>query len=99
MVINYPFAVVATVYAGSFGYLYHRCRDHLPIHKYLSNRALWLAPLNFLFTFFTVGRQTPVFDTKFAPGLNKLKENYPLIRSEAKSPAGCRCLSSSSGAR
>jgi beta-hydroxylase len=84
MVINYPFAVVATVYAGSFGYLYHRCRDHLPFHKYLSNHALLLAPLNFLFTFFTVGRQTPVFDSKCVPGLDKLKENYPLIRSEAK---------------
>jgi beta-hydroxylase len=84
MVINYPFAVVTAVYAGSFGYLYHRCQDHLPFHKYLSNHALWLAPLNFLFTFFTVGPQTPVFDTKCAPGLDKLKENYPLIRSEAK---------------
>jgi beta-hydroxylase len=84
MVISYPFTVTAAVYAGSFGYLYHRCRDHLAFHKYLSNHALLLAPLNFLFTFFTVGRQTPIFDTKCVPGLDKIKENYPLIRSEAK---------------
>ena len=84
MVINYPFVVVATGYAGSFGYLYYRYRDRLPFHKYLSNHALLLAPLNFLFTFFTVGRQTPVFDTKCVPGLDKIRENYPLIRSEAK---------------
>lgn len=84
MVINYPFLVVATVYAGSFGYLHCRYRDRLPFHKYLSNHAFLLAPVNFLFTFFTVGRQTPVFDTICVPGLDEIRENYPLIRSEAK---------------
>jgi beta-hydroxylase len=82
--INYPFAALLTIYAGSFAYLYQRCRDRLPFKKYLSNHVLLFAPLNFLFTFFTHGRQAAVFDTKIVPGLDKLKENYPIIRSEAK---------------
>jgi beta-hydroxylase len=40
--------------------------------------------LNFLFTYFARGRQTAVFDTKSVPGLDKLKESYDVIRSEAK---------------
>ena len=53
--INYPFAAIAAIYAGSFTYLYHRCSDRLPLHKYFSNHVLLLAPLNFLFTFFIEG--------------------------------------------
>ena len=82
--IKYEFAFVLVIYAGSFAYLYLRCMDHLPFHKYLSNHFLLFAPLNFLFTFFTVGRQGAVFDTKSVPGLDKIKDNYPLIRDEAK---------------
>jgi beta-hydroxylase len=82
--INYPVAALATAYVGSFTYLYLRCRDHLPFHKYLSNHALLYAPVNFLFTYFTVGRQTAVFETKSVPGLDKIKDNYLLIREEAK---------------
>jgi beta-hydroxylase len=81
---NYPFAIVVIVYIGSFTYLYLRCKDHLPLHKYLSNHVLLLAPLNFLFTFFTTGRQAAVFETKSVPGLDKIKANYPVIRAEAK---------------
>jgi beta-hydroxylase len=83
-VINYPFAIVVIVYIGSFTYLYLRCRDRLPLHKYLSNHVLLLAPLNFLFTFFTAGRQGAVFETRSVPGLDKIKANYPVIRAEAK---------------
>ena len=82
--INYPFAIIAVIYVGSFTYLYLRCRDHLPFHKYLSNHVLLLAPLNFLFTYFTAGRQGAVFETKSVPGLDKIKANYPVIRAEAK---------------
>ena len=82
--INYPFAALVFVYVGSFAYLYLRCRDHLPFHKYLSNHALLFAPLNFLFTYFVVGRPAPVFEAASVPGLDKIKANYPLIRDEAK---------------
>ncbi len=82
--INYPFAIIILIYAGSFAYLYLRCRDRLPLHKYLSNHVLLLAPLNFLFTFFTVGRQGAVFATNTVPGLDKIRASYPVIRSEAK---------------
>jgi beta-hydroxylase len=81
---SYPLIAFAGVYGGSFAYLYSRCNDHLPFHKYLSNHVFWYAPLNFLFTFFTVGRPKPVFSTDTVPGLDKIKENYPLIRGEAK---------------
>jgi beta-hydroxylase len=83
-VISYPFAAVAIAYAGSFAYLYRRCNDRLPFHKYLSNHVLLLAPLNFLFTYFTVGRQAAVFEPRSVPGLDKLKASYPVIRQEAK---------------
>jgi beta-hydroxylase len=82
--INYPFAILVIVYVGSFSYLYLRCRDRLPFHKYLSNHVLLYAPLNFLFTFFTIGRSGAVFETKSVPGLDEIKTNYPVIRAEAQ---------------
>ena len=82
--ISYPFAVLVIVYAGSFACLYWRCRDHLPFQKYLSNHVLLFAPLNFLFTFFVKGRQAATFSPSTVPGLDKIRENYPVIRSEAK---------------
>jgi beta-hydroxylase len=82
--ISYKFAAWVLIYSGSFAYLYLRCRDHLPFHKYLSNHVLLLAPLNFLFTYFTVGRQTAEFETKSVPGLDRVKDSYLVIRSEAK---------------
>lgn len=82
--ISYPFAAIVIVYAGSFSYLYLRCKDRLPFHKYLSNHVLLLAPLNFLFTYFTVGRPAAVFEPASVPGLDKIKANYSFIRSEAK---------------
>ena len=82
--VSYPFAAIVVIYAGSFAYLYRRCSDHLPLKKYLSNHALLLAPLNFLFTYFIVGKQSPILDPRIVPGLDKIKENYPVIRSEAK---------------
>jgi beta-hydroxylase len=82
--IKYPFVVLIVIYAGSFTYLYARCRDHLPAHKYLSNHVLLLAPLNFLFTFFIVGRPAAVLAPKSVPGLDKLRASYPIIRAEAK---------------
>ena len=82
--INYPFAAIAAVYVGSFTYLYQRCSDRLPLHKYFSNHVLLLAPLNFLFTYFTKGRQGAVFEPSSVPVLDKIKENYEVIRSEAK---------------
>ena len=48
--INYPFAAIAAVYVGSFAYLYQRCNDRLPLHKYFSNHVLLLAPLMLWFT-------------------------------------------------
>jgi beta-hydroxylase len=83
-VINYPFAALVGVYASSFAYLYLRCKDRLPFQKYLSNHVLFLAPLNFLFTFFTAGRPAAVFEPTSVPGLDKLRDNYQLIRDEAK---------------
>jgi beta-hydroxylase len=81
--INYPFAVLVALYTGCFAYLYLRCRDHLAFQKYLSNHAFFLAPLNFLFTFFVAGRQCAVFETKSVPGLARIRDNYPIIRDEA----------------
>jgi beta-hydroxylase len=72
------------IYIGSFAYLYLRCKDRLPFHKYLSNHVLLFAPLNFLFTFFTIGRQGAVFAANTVPGLDKIRASYPVIRSEAK---------------
>jgi len=77
-------AALGVVYVGSFSYLYLRCNDRMPFHKYLSNHFLLLAPLNFLLTFFTKGQPKAVFPASSVPGLEKIKENYPVIRSEAK---------------
>jgi beta-hydroxylase len=82
--MKYQFAVLLAVYAGTFAYIIHRYKDHLPLKKYLSNHVLLFAPLNFLFTYFTVGPQKAVFAASTVPGLDKLKENYPLIREEAR---------------
>jgi beta-hydroxylase len=82
--ISSPFAVLVIVYVGSFAFLYSRFRDRLPFHKYLSNHTLWFAPLNFLFTYPTVGRSAAVLETKSISGLDKIRDNYPLIRAEAK---------------
>src|SRR5262249_36468196 len=82
--MKYQFLAIAGGYAGSFGYLYMQRKDHLPLHKYLSNHVLLFAPLNFIFTFFTVGRQSAVFATRTVPGLDRLKANYPIIREEAQ---------------
>lgn len=82
--MKYQFAVLVAVYAGSFAYILDRYKDHLPLKKYLSNHVLLFAPLNFLFTYFTVGEQKAVFATNTVPGLDKIKENYLIIREEAK---------------
>ena len=82
--MKYQFAVLLIAYAGSFAYIYRRYNDHLPLKKYLSNHVLLCAPLNFLFTFFTVGEQKAVFATNTVPGLDKIRANYPVIREEAK---------------
>lgn len=82
--MKFSFAALLVLYAGTFACLYARCRDHLPLKKYLSNHVLLLAPLNFLFTFFTSGRVAPVLEPSTVPGLDRLKSAYPLIREEAK---------------
>ena len=82
--MKYQFAVLAILYAGTFCYIYMRYHDHLALSKYLSNHVLLLAPLNFIFTFFTVGQQKAVFDARTVPGLDKIKANYPIIREEAR---------------
>jgi beta-hydroxylase len=84
MVVNYAFGALGVVYAGSFAYLYLRCRDRLALNKYLSNHVLLFAPLNFLFTFFIRGQKSSVYDARSVPGLEKIKENYEVIRAEAK---------------
>jgi hypothetical protein len=45
-----------------------------------------LAPLNFLFTYFNVGRRQAAYLTRTVPGLDNSNENYPVIRNEAKAP-------------
>src|SRR5436305_1299401 len=45
-------AGIGLTYLLSFSYLYWRCRDRLSLTKYLSNHALLLSPLNFVFAFF-----------------------------------------------
>src|SRR5262245_31100250 len=37
VMVKYQFALLLAAYAGSFGYLYLRCNDHLSFAKYLSN--------------------------------------------------------------
>jgi beta-hydroxylase len=82
--MKYQFAALIIAYAGSFAYIYHRYNDHLPLNKDLSNHVLLFAPLNFLFTYFTVGEQKAVFATIAVPGLDKIRDNCLLIREEAK---------------
>ena len=82
--MKYQFAILIAVYAASFAYIYHRYRDHLPLKKYFSNHVLFLSPVNFLFTFFTVGTQKAVFAANTVPGLDKIRESYPVIREEAR---------------
>jgi beta-hydroxylase len=82
--MKYSFVLIVVIYAGSFAYLYVQRRDHLPFHKYLSNHALFFAPLNFIFTYFAAGPKCAVFGTKSVPGLDKIRAHYPVIREEAK---------------
>ena len=84
MVVNYAFGALGAIYAGSFAYLYLRCKDRLAFGKYFSNHVLLFAPLNFLFTFFIRGQKSSVYDARSVPGLEKIKENYEVIRAEAK---------------
>jgi beta-hydroxylase len=82
--MKYQFALLAVLYAGTFCYIYLRYHDHLPLSKYLSNHVLLFAPLNFIFTYFTVGQQKATFDARTVPGLDKIKASYPVIREEAR---------------
>ena len=82
--MKYEFALLILIYAGSFIYLFRRYSDHLPLQKYLSNHALLFAPLNFMFTFFAAGPRGAVLDPRSVPGLTKIRDNYQLIRDEAK---------------
>lgn len=75
--------LVVSIYAVSFGFLYFRCRDRLRLSRYFSNHYFWLAPLNFVLTFFYRDRTTAVFAPETVPGLAQLKTHYPAIRAEA----------------
>ena len=76
---------IGLAYLVSFSYLYWRCRAHLRLTKYLSNHALLLAPLNFVFAFFARGAgRKSVFAPSIVPGLELVKQNYDAIRGEAK---------------
>jgi beta-hydroxylase len=76
---------IGLTYLVSFAYLYWLRRDRLPLSKYLSNHALLLAPLNFVFTFFARGGgRKPVFAPAIVPGLELVKQNYDAIRDEAR---------------
>jgi beta-hydroxylase len=76
---------IGLTYLLSFAYLQSRFHDHLPLTKYLSNHALFLAPINFVFTFFARGAgRKPVFEPSIVPGLDLVKQNFDSIRGEAK---------------
>jgi beta-hydroxylase len=78
-------AGIGLMYLLSFLYLYFRCRDRLRLTKYLSNHALLLSPLNFVFAFFSRGGgRRPVFAPSIVPGLELVKQNYDVIRDEAR---------------
>jgi beta-hydroxylase len=78
-------AGIGLTYLLSFAYLYSRCRDRLSLTKYLSNHALLLSPLNFVFAFFSRGAgRKPVFAPSIVPGLELIRQNYDAIRGEAK---------------
>src|SRR5687767_5927202 len=73
------FVCVGLTYFLSFSFLYSRYHDRLPLTKYLSNHALFLSPLNFVFTFFSRGAgRKPVFAPSIIPGLELVKKNYDL---------------------
>jgi beta-hydroxylase len=76
---------IGITYLVSFSYLYWRCHDHLALSKYLSNHSLLLSPINFVFAILARGggRQA-VFEPSIVPGLGLVKQNYDLIRAEAK---------------
>ena len=76
---------IGLTYLLSFSYLYWRCRDRLSLTKYLSNHALLLSPLNFVLTFFSRGAgRKSVFAPSIVPGLELIRQNYDIIRDEAK---------------
>jgi beta-hydroxylase len=76
---------IGLTYLLCFSYLYWRCRDRLPLSKYLSNHALFLSPLNFVFTVFSRGAgRKPVFAPAIVPGLDLIQQNYDRIRDEAR---------------
>ncbi|HEX4608569.1 MAG TPA: aspartyl/asparaginyl beta-hydroxylase domain-containing protein [Urbifossiella sp.] len=80
-----PLACVGIMYLLSFSYLYQRCHDRLPLKKYLSNHALLLSPVNFVFTFFSRGGgRKPVFAPATVPGLELITQNFDAIRDEAR---------------
>ena len=84
MVVNYAFGALGVVYAGSFAYLYLRCKDRLAFGKYLSNHVLMFAPLNFLFTFFIRGQSHRCTTRGPFPASRGSRRTTRLIRAEAK---------------
>lgn len=76
---------IGLMYLATFCYLYSRCHDRLPLTKYLSNHVLFFSPLNFIFTFssFRAGRKS-VHAPATVPGLELIRENYDVLRTEAK---------------
>lgn len=77
-------APVVLVYVVGFSYFWWRCRDHLAAKKYLSNHALLLSPLNFVFTFASRGGRKSVFAPATVPGLERITQNFDAIQAEAK---------------
>jgi beta-hydroxylase len=78
-------AGIGLTYLLSFSYLYWRSRDHLSLTKYLSNHAFFFSPLNFIFTLFSRGAgRKAVFSPDIVPGLELIRQNYDVIREEAK---------------
>jgi beta-hydroxylase len=79
-------ACIGLAYLLSFAYLFYgRCHDRLSLTKYLSNHALLLSPINFVFTFFSRGGgRKPVFEPAIVPGLELVKQKFDVIRDEAK---------------
>ena len=84
MVVNCAFGALGVVYAGSFAYLYLRCRDRLAFNKYLSNHVLMFAPPEFPVHVLHQGAEVIGVRRESFPGLERIKENYEVIRAEAK---------------
>lgn len=82
--MKWEFAAVLGVYGATFAYTYSRYADRLEFHRYLANHVMLFAPLNFLFTFFTRGKQSSTYPASSVPGLDQLKAAYPIIRAEAQ---------------